>query len=137
MNILEGENGLMLAVTGSNALLCTGNAFGRSATFGVRGAKQLTFDKIDLRMSLFCAGVATPLSKDDFFINVFGVAGVSNSRSARTFRYGGDSKCNLVCIIVAARNGRIIGFPSEERKKFRKNSLLIFMFSNKFNVSRC
>lgn len=104
----------MFAVTGSSALLCTGNAFGRSETFGVRGANPPRFDKIDLRMSLFCAGVATPLSNDDFLINVFGVAGVSNSRSARTLRYGGDSKCNFDCTNVVALNGRIIGFPTKE-----------------------
>lgn len=105
----------MLAVTGSSALLCTGSAFGRSATFGVRdGATPPRFDRSDLRMSLFCAGVWTPLSNDDFLNNVFGVAGVSISRSSRTLRYGGDSRCNFDCINAVARNGRIIEFPKSD-----------------------
>lgn len=120
--ILEGENGLILAVTGSSDLLWTGNAIGRSAVFGVRKVNPPIFDKIDLRISLLCvfAGVAVPLSNDDFLIRVFGVAGVSNNLNARTFRYGGDSKCNFDCIIVVCRNGRVIGFPWNGEKHIIK-----------------
>lgn len=106
----------MFAVRGSRPLLCTGNGFGRSTTFGVRGASPLRFDKIDFRMILLCefAGVAVRFSNDDFWNNVFGVAGVSNRRRARTFRYGGDSKCIFDLINVVCRNGRTIGFPTEK-----------------------
>lgn len=84
-------------------------ALGRS--FGVCGASPLTFDKIDFRISLLCVFgriADDPLSNDDFLNNVFGVAGVSNSLNARTFRYGGDSKCIFDCINVLCRSGRII-----------------------------
>lgn len=118
--LLDGENGLILAVRDSLCpLLCTGNGFGRSARFGVCGGPP-RFDKIDFRMSLQCelAGVAVRFSSDDFWNNVFGVAGVSNSLNARTLRYGGDSKCNFDCIKVVCRNGRIIGFPSTTKNLF-------------------
>lgn len=99
--LLDGENGLMFAETGSIDLLCTGNAFGRSGMCGVLDANPFTLDKIDFRISLcLYAGVAVPFSNDDFLNSVFGVAGVSNSLNARTLRYGGDSKCNFDCIIV-------------------------------------
>lgn len=86
--LLDGENGLILAESDSRPLLCTGNGFGRSAMFGVCGAGPPRFDKIDFRISFECelAGVAVRLSSDDFWISVFGVAGVSNSRNARTLR---------------------------------------------------
>lgn len=129
--LLDGENGLMLAVSGSSALLCTGIAFGRSATFGVFGGKPLTFDRIDLRMSLLrVAGVAEPFSSDDFLMSVLGVAGVSNSFKARTFRYGGDSKCIFDCINVVCRNGRIIVFPVSKKK------IKQFMSTNQFMASQ-
>lgn len=111
-NLLDGENGLILAV--SDPLLCTGCSFGRSTMAGVCGANPPIFDKTDFRISLLCefAGVAERFSNEDFLINVFGVAGVSNSFKARTLRYGGDSKCIFDCIKFACRNGRIIGFPN-------------------------
>lgn len=108
-DLLDGENGLKLADNGSSALLCIGMALGRS--FGVCGASPLTFDKIDFRISLLCVFgriADDPLSNDDFLNNVFGVAGVSNSLNARTFRYGGDSKCIFDCTNVLCRSGRII-----------------------------
>lgn len=68
----------------SSALLCTGNGFGRSV-LSVCGASPLICDKIDLRMSFFwVTGVAVAFSRDDFWMIVFGVAGVSNRRNART-----------------------------------------------------
>lgn len=81
-NILDGENGLMLAVTGSNVLLCTANALGR--LFGVCGGKVL---KSGFRMNRFWAGVSVVA----FLNKVLGVAGVSYRRNARIFLYGGDS----------------------------------------------
>lgn len=125
VDLLDGENGLMFADIGSNDRLCTGIAFGRSGMCGVFGANAFTLDKIDLRISLcLFAGVAVPFSSDDFFISVFGVAGVSNSLNARTLRYGGDSKCIFVCITVVlplicrnGRNGRIIELPIEIHKQ--------------------
>lgn len=83
---LDGENGLILAL--SVPLVCRGNDRGRSGWFGVCGASPPMCDKTDLRTSLLfeLAGVTRPLSNDDFLNSVFGVAGVSNNRNARTLR---------------------------------------------------
>lgn len=81
-HVLDGENGLMLAVTGSSVLLCTANGLGRLS--GVCGGKAVASG---LRMKRFWAGVSVVA----FLNRVRGVAGVSYRRSARIFRYGGDS----------------------------------------------
>lgn len=86
--LLDGENGLIFAVIESSILLCTGNGFGRSITFGVDGTSidlraprkppnesgWLVNDFIYLLVAVFVDD-----SNDDFCRMVFGVAGVSKS----------------------------------------------------------